>query len=68
MNLHLEVSVIQKAGCDALWKLASNTQNRKIIAAQGGTQAVRDALREHPDKIAVQKLGRAAMQVRSLAF
>jgi hypothetical protein len=56
---------VQRVGCDALWKLASNPANRQSLLSPSldGERAVKSALRAHPRVAAVQSRGRAALRL-----
>ena len=54
---------MQGNGCGALWNLAANTENQVKIAAAGGIEAVKRALKAHKDAAAVQEKGKQCLKL-----
>jgi len=61
MQQHVSSAGVQEQGCDALRKLAINSQNQVAIAAKGGVEAVVAAMQQHMSSAGVQEQGCGAL-------
>ena len=62
MQAHPSDARVQRNGCEALWKLAINSNNQVTIAAAGGIKAVIHAMLAHPSDAKVQENGCFALR------
>eukprot|EP00961_Rhodomonas_salina_P116559 1568934-Rhodomonas_salina.1 len=49
MRQHVGHAGVQFAGCAAIWNLATNSDNKAKIVAEGGLQLVVEAMQKHKD-------------------